>query len=413
MRRISKVNLLGLSFAGFGLAAAAHAVPMGTAMVGGLLQADLGSFSGDKAGVSRTSADIRRAEIWIKGNLTHDWSYQLGYDARFTRLDTSWVGYAGFEPIWVAMGLVNVPQSLEAWSGPVNSTFMEYASAVQAFQPVKGVGVYVDGSASDDQLSYQAAVYMPNYQTADVEEDGYAYAQEINTVSYGDSSEDVGASLRVTLNQDNLMGFNETLHVGASIRYDGVSESQQINPYVGTPGVLGKANADVNNILVSSVIPLADDIKSVNTYGLEAAGIWNSLLLQGELLKPHVNGADGSSSLSFLGYYGQVAYVLTGETRSYDQYSGTVGGVDKPANPYGAWEIAFRYGYLDLSDDADVGYEDTDKRGKQQDYTLGINWYVNQNVRFLGNYVVACADYAADVEDATVKSFGLRAQVDF
>lgn len=417
MRSISKLNLLGLSFAGFGLAAAAHAVPMGTAMVGGLFQADFVSFAGDKDDVSRTSGDIRRANIWIKGDLTQEWSYQLGYDARYTRLDTSWIGYAGFDPFWLAMGLIDAPQSLDYWSGPANQTFMEYASVIQAFEPTKGVGLYIDGSAAQNMLSYQAAVYVPNFETADVLSDGFADAEGISTTSFGTESDSVGVAGRATLNQENIMGLSELLHFGASIRYEGISSSQSLNPYVTTPNMLGKANAARNNVLLASVTPSAGDAKSVTYYGLEAAGIWNSFTLQGEFMKTHMNGRSGNSSLSFLGYYGQASYVLTGEKRSYDQYSGTVGSVSSINNPYGAWELAFRYGYVDLGDNPDVGYDTVvaDKRGTQKDYTLGLNWYVTENVRFLGDYSIAQANYAHATGrgDASVKALGVRAQVDF
>lgn len=415
MRSISKLNLLGLSFAGFGLATAAHAVPLGSAEVGGLFQADFASFAGDKSGVSRTSGDIRRGDIWIKGDLNKDWSYQLGYDARYTRLNTSWLGYAGFDPFWLAMGLINAPQSLEYWSGPVNTTFMEYASAVQAFQPPRGVGLYADGSAVQQMISYQAAVYVPNYETADVLTDGYAYAQGITTEEFGSDSDAVSGAVRATLNQHSMLGLKETLHFGASIRYDGVSSTQDLNPFVTTPNALGKANASANNVLVASVNPTAGDVKSVNTYGLEAAGIWGPFLLQGEFLKTHLNGRGGNSSLSFLGWYGQAAYILTGEHRSYDKYTGTVGSVNAINNPYGSWELAFRYGYVDLSDNPEVGYLPSDKRGRQRDYTLGLNWYVTPNVRFLADYSIAQADYSGEVEDddVNVKVLAVRAQIDF
>lgn len=417
MRSISKFNLLGLSFAGFGLAAAAHAVPLGSAMVGGLFQGDFVSFAGDKDAVSRTSGDIRRAEIWIKGDLTQEWSYQLGYDARFTRLDTSWIGYAGFEPFWLAMGLVNAPQSLDYWSGPANQTFMEYASVVQAFEPTKGVGLYIDGSAAQNVLSYQAAVYVPNFETADVLTSGFAYAEGISTTDFGDESDSLGVSGRATLNQHNLMGLAETLHIGASIRYEGISSTQALNPYVTTPGMLGKANAVRNNVLIASVTPSAGDAKSVTYYGLEGAGIWGSFTIQGEFLKTHMNGRDGNSSLSFLGYYGQASYVLTGEHRTYDQYTGTIGSVASIDHPYGAWEIAFRYGYVDLGDNPDVGYDtvDADKRGTQRDYALGLNWYVTENIRFQGDYSYAQANYAhlTGRGDQNIKALGVRAQVVF
>lgn len=417
MRSISKLNLLGLSFAGFGLAAAANAVPLGSAMVGGLLQADFVSFAGDKDDVSRTSGDIRRANIWIKGDLTDEWSYQLGYDARYTRLDTSWIGYGGFDPFWLAMGLIDAPQSLDYWSGPANSTFMEYASVVQAFQPYRGIGLYLDGAAMQEMIGYQAALYVPNFETADVLADGYADAQGISTTDFGSESDAIGVAGRLTLNQQDTFGLDDTLHFGLSIRYEGVSSSQALNPYVTTPNMLGKVSGGRNNVLLASVTPSAGDAKGVTYYGAELAGIFDSLTLQGEYMKTHVNGRDGNSNLSFSGYYVQAAYVVTGEKRAYDKYSGTIGSVESINNPYGAWELAFRFGYVDLSDNPSVGYDTVlaDKRGTQKDYTLGVNWYVTDNVRFMADYSVAQADYshATDRSDANVKAIGVRTQVGF
>jgi phosphate-selective porin OprO/OprP len=52
---------------------------------------------------------------------------------------------------------------------------------------------------------------------------------------------------------------------------------------------------------------------------------------------------------------------------------------------WGAWEVGARYSYLDLNDGNDT------RGGILGDFTLGINWYLNPNVRFMFNYVLADA----------------------
>jgi len=417
MRTFSKLSTLSVSLAGFGLAAAAHAVPLGSAMVGGLLQADYANFAGDKRNVSKSSGEIRRAKIWVKGDLTDDWSYQVGYDARFSDLDVSWIGYNGFDPFWLALGYIQPMQSLDFTSGPANSTFMEYASVVQALQPPRGIGLYADAEAVNGLVSYQLAVYTPDFREVNVLTQGVADAEGVRNTSLGDKSDELGYAARVVLKPQ--LGLGDVLHLAGSVRYEGVSSSTAMNPIVTSPNMLGKVSTGTggtrNNVLVQSVVPVAGSAKGLTVYGLEAATLWGPLVVQAEFMKMHIDGRSGNSSLSFPGYYAQASYVLTGETRNYDTYAGTIGSVDSINNEYGAWELAFRYGYVDLSDNPSTGYTASTKRGKQKDYTLGVNWYVTENVRFLADYSLSQADYSSGTgtSDATVKAIGIRGQVDF
>jgi phosphate-selective porin OprO/OprP len=103
-----------------------------------------------------------------------------------------------------------------------------------------------------------------------------------------------------------------------------------------------------------------------------------------------------------------VSYFLTGEHRSYSKNKGAFDrvkpkqnfGLDKEKG-WGAWEIAGRYSYLDLSDGGISG-------GELDDFTLGVNWYLYPNVRIMGNYIFADLD---DVGETSI--FQMRFQVDW
>ncbi|HEY5701879.1 MAG TPA: porin, partial [Gammaproteobacteria bacterium] len=80
---------------------------------------------------------------------------------------------------------------------------------------------------------------------------------------------------------------------------------------------------------------------------------------------------------------------LTGETRHYNWKGGNFKAT-KVRSPFGkggpgAWEVAARYGSLDL-DDALGGEIDA--------FTAALNWYVNNNIMFKLNYnkVLDCSD---------------------
>ncbi|MDQ7066882.1 MAG: porin [Sulfurimonas sp.] len=52
-------------------------------------------------------------------------------------------------------------------------------------------------------------------------------------------------------------------------------------------------------------------------------------------------------------------------------------------NRDGALELAVRYSYINLND------QDEDNNGEQTDYTLGVNWYINDEIKLMLNYIVA------------------------
>jgi phosphate-selective porin OprO/OprP len=90
----------------------------------------------------------------------------------------------------------------------------------------------------------------------------------------------------------------------------------------------------------------------------------------------------------FDGYYAEAAYFLTGEHRPYDIKEGiftrTV-----PRNNFsaktgapGAWELTARVSNANLTSGGITG-------GDETDFTAGINWYWNPNVKLTFNYIFA------------------------
>ena len=101
------------------------------------------------------------------------------------------------------------------------------------------------------------------------------------------------------------------------------------------------------------------------------------------------------------GYYVAGSYVITGESRPYR--NGAIGNV-RPVHDHGAVEVALRYSEVDLDDGPVRG-------GKQQDWTLGANWYLGQHLKLQANYVWLRTDRAGASLDPEV--FEARVQVAF
>ena len=80
------------------------------------------------------------------------------------------------------------------------------------------------------------------------------------------------------------------------------------------------------------------------------------------------------------GFYVQAAYTLTGETRGYKSGLGAFAAI-KPKDEGGAWEVVARY------EDAEVDIPGRSLSADLERMVLGVNWYVNKNVKFMLNYV--------------------------
>lgn len=129
--------------------------------------------------------------------------------------------------------------------------------------------------------------------------------------------------------------------------------------------------------------------------GVEAALQINSLLLQSEYIGSWNSDSVGNGSTApagaqlgtvFVnGWYAEALYFLTGEHRHYETNRGAFGRV-APLHDFrwkegwGAWQVGVRYSHLDLRDGLMDG-------GILQDVTVGINWFLNPNLKLQANYV--------------------------
>jgi phosphate-selective porin OprO/OprP len=69
----------------------------------------------------------------------------------------------------------------------------------------------------------------------------------------------------------------------------------------------------------------------------------------------------------------------------------------------GAWEVAYRYSYVDLNDTGING-------GQMNQHTIGLNWYLNDNTRLQFNYLNIQRNVAGPAVSGTVHGAGCQAQ---
>ncbi len=148
------------------------------------------------------------------------------------------------------------------------------------------------------------------------------------------------------------------------------------------------------------------------TFNPELAVSVGPFSVQGEYMLTFLDTPAGNRY--FQGAYGQVGYFLTGEHRPYSR--GRFGRVKTDTAAFidggmGAIETAFRVSYLDLNNGPVNG-------GHAHSYTAVLNWYLNANTRFSGNYVHTTTSHIAPPGvpgsklTGYVNSFVVRFQVD-
>ena len=139
--------------------------------------------------------------------------------------------------------------------------------------------------------------------------------------------------------------------------------------------------------------------------GLEIAGIVGPLWFAGEYVDADID-SPVSGNLAFDGYYVQVGYFLTGESRGY-KASEAAFDRTKPNRNFdgsggtGAWEVALRYSATDLDDRGARG-------GVLDGIAAGVNWYPNPVTRLMLNWVHTKREAAGDADFLLI-----RAQIDF
>ncbi|WP_243372571.1 porin [Geotalea sp. SG265] len=115
---------------------------------------------------------------------------------------------------------------------------------------------------------------------------------------------------------------------------------------------------------------------------------WNALGILGEYVLSSQDAANGSrvTTLKNDAWQGVLSYVLTGEKASY---KGVVprNAFDLQKGTFGAFQVAVRYGRLNIDRDAFPVFADPAKSARSASSAGGgVNWYLNNNVKVAFDY---------------------------
>ena len=335
--------------------------------------------------------DLRRARIGVKGKFGNYYSGEIVInvlDQTKMALDVGYLDVAWFEKAKFRFGQFKMPFSLEQLTSSNNVDFIERSFVDQQI-PLKERGVQVFGSPRTG-TTYAVALSTGNSgadNTAALAREGDNGADGLDIIGRG------------TVNLAEIVGDPKMniYHLGLAFS-QGDRLASQVDGNVGgdavarTRGItfldLTKPNYGATNFDVSS---------SVKRVGLEAIVASGPYKLQGQFVRAGYSFATSTTATHDpdinTGYL-QATYTLTGETHAGRYKDGVLSGL-KPTKAFdpdtfsgGAWEVAFRMGYFDATEYRGIGTV-TPSTGalKAKDYTLGIMFVPNPNVRFMGNFV--------------------------
>lgn len=391
-------------------AAAKKAAGKMSVNVGGRIYLDAISF-GQGASSIATFGDAQdtvhfrtaRLEAFGEGFDVFDYKIEVDFagrdsgDLQRTKFKDVYIGIK--ELPWlnrVQIGYFKEPFSLEELTSSRYITFMERSTANGAFVPARNVGIAAYQVSENERLTFAFGGFReikddPPYVADD--DGGYAFTMRGTYLPWYDEATQGRGLLHLGLGYS----FRDVDDPAQRIR---VRPETAVGPRVVDTGVL------LNNV------------EDFHLLGPEIAFVYGPFSVQSEYIVAFYNRSAGPDP-TFHGAYVQMSYFLTGEHRPYNRQRGAFDRVKPIENffrirtcdgdvetGWGAWELAYRYSWLDLDDEDVLG-------GTTADHTFGINWYWNPYMRLMFNYVHAQVSPANNLPNADLNVFEMRAQVDF
>lgn len=390
--------------------------------------------------------NARRARIGLAGKFMSDWNFALIYDfggssdgfastasfgaappaggtavgflpgGALSGLENAYLSYTGFKPfgghLAIEGGVMDLPWVLDEATSSNDIMFMERATP----------GVIAVNMAAGDFRStfgtrwYNDRLWLGAYATGPTT----GAIHSASSTNPNGTTEQFGAVARAAAQVIDTK--DATLHLGADAQWL-IRPPHNLVTGAQTLTLSDRPELRIDPSTLINTGAMAG-VSAAQTYSAEAAATVGSLYLQGEYFWFNVErkALVGLPDLRFQVGYAQAGYILTGETRKYNPGSASYGGVI-PNNPFslegggwGAWEIAARYSTMNLNDQ--VGTAVGVAGGRQDVYTVALNWYANRNVRLMFDFLhgnVSKQLSPTNAADAGSKfdAFAMRTQVAF
>lgn len=331
------------------------------ASLGGRIHFDAYSFDKDVAATTDTT-EFRRARLTLSGK-AYGWEYKMEQDfAAGTNLD-------GIRDMYIARNMMGGKltighfkpyRSMEELTSSNEILMMERPST-------SATGIY-SGRQFQQGMGYLRA--GTNY-TFGVSAFNMRSAPTARTEGVGFSARGTWAPV------DN---GTTTLHLGGSYSHEDLNK--------GTPSVSAVSNyagrRGPSQTVATTSAAIGTNDSQVDTFGLEAAFRNGPFFLQSEYARASYGQANGTSQ-DVDAYYVQGSFMLNGGLKAYKAPTGVFG--SPKVGDSGLWELTARYDVMENKDVNDM---------KTTSMLIGMNYYINPNMRVMLNYTKGKNDKTGD-----------------
>lgn len=392
--------------------------------VGGRVQFDSGWFNAadsvqnslPAAARFRDGVDFRRARLAIYGTMYEQTEWWAEFDfvnsagAPVTTVTAPTDLWWQFKevPMFgnIRVGNVKEPIGFDHLTSSRFLNFMErsfdqdafYGGFNNGFTP----GVVAFDSFLEDRMTWAAGIFKNTANPFGANAGGGEYSATVRLtglpwyVDEGRGLLHLGVSARTADPDEGTTRFRT--------RADARSGLSQNWPIIADTGIIRTDNSQtVNAELVAVLGPLSVTAEFLTNWTQDAGRV----------------GGPNVGTLVYRGGYVEALYFLTGEHRAYNRKTGVFDRVVPDGNAFlvkdedsnwlfgrGAWQLAARYHFLDLNSKGING-------GILHDTTLGVNWFLNPNMKIQLNYFYLHREAAVSSGNGVVQGVGLRIAHDF
>ena len=336
------------------------------------VQADGAAFFGapEYADPIGNGTSIRRARFAVKGQIDENWYGEFDMDLAngLVELKDAIVRYTGVPHLELQVGNFKENFSIQRNTTSRYLQFMERPMVCSALTPSRHLGV--NAKWAKDWLWFSAGAF-----TQEV-----AGAEEWTNVA--DNNKDFGRNAGYSLTTKLVLRplyklDNASLHIGAAYSYRTTKVSMATGEW-GTYRASARNSTSINRKKYLDTNNLKD-FDHNNLWTVELAGHWGGLRYEAAYVADNVRfKAKDAVPANLNGWYAQAGMLLFGGQQRYDANGGKYTKI-KPGKKWGDIELCARYEYCNLNSGNVFG-------GTAEAYTVGLNYWVTNNVKMQINY---------------------------
>lgn len=379
-----------------------------------LVQFDMGYFAQGRNPPNvdlNSGTNFRRAQVGFQGTAWRDWSYNFVYDFGGNGVEgrgyiyTAYIQYDGLAPFGFRIGAFSPSIGIEDQTGSADLIFLERPASADVSRNIAGapgreaVSVYAQGDRYLLSLSY----------TGKRTTDGTSTGAAVGT--FDSQQALIGRASFLAINRDDVKWLLDG-HVTHVLKLADTTPSPSATAIRFSSGP--ELAVDASRTVDTGSI----DARRVTEFGFETAFAYDVLYTQGGWYRYEAQRRTALPNPDFSGWYALATWSLTGEQRAYEADSASFRQL-RPAKPlgspggFGAFELKARYSTIDLDYQPFLAAASGGVAGGQQNvWTVGLNWYPTQGIRFALDYDNIQVNHVnAPATDISANAIGLRAQI--